>query len=173
MGAVLSSVIAVLCFAVYVPLFMIAMRHLMVGEVKIRKPIAGGIEIKRIAGYRATIFAFGQLLTWFPAAYGALMVVQTRNLGFLGLGVIFSFAIGYVNTLLAQRMSGEITEMTFQQMGFKFDLQNFARTRFGMNVDNEEKPKRDENSVDIEDAVFYDVDDGNTPQEKRKNDEDE
>ncbi len=174
-GAFLSSLLAVMCFAVYIPIFLLAMRHLTTGEVKVRRPIEGGVEIKTITGYRATIYALGQFLIWFPAVYAALMVIQTRNVLFLFLGVIFSIAIGYVNTLIAQRMKGEINLVTFDQMGFKFNLQNFAKRNFNVqtqDADEPEKPKRGLNNADIEDAVFYDVPPDDGYEEKRKNDDD-
>lgn len=162
MGAFLSSVLAVLCFAVYVPIFILAINTLTKGEVKIRRPVQGGVEIKRITGYRATIYALGQFFTWFPAAYGAFMTVQTSNIGFLFLGFIFSIAVGYANTQLAQRMSGDMTHLTFEQMGFKFNLQNFAKNRWNVQTDEDEseKPKNTLDTIqnaDIEDAIFYDV----------------
>ncbi|HRF97101.1 MAG TPA: hypothetical protein PLZ51_17955 [Aggregatilineales bacterium] len=175
LGSFLSSVLAALCFAVYIPIFFLGMRHLTTGEVKVRRPVDGGVEIKRLTGYRATIYAMGQLLTWFPAAYSTLMVIQTNNIGYLFLGVVFSVAVGYANGLLAQRMEGEITPITFKEMGFKFNFQNFAKNNFNVQMggidadaDEPEKPKRGMENADIEDAVFYDV----PPEEKRKNDED-
>lgn len=170
MWAFLTSVLSVMCFAVYVPIFIMAIRHLTNGEVKIRRGIEGGVEIKRITGYRATIYAVGQFLTWFPGAYGAFTTVQTSNAIFLLVGVAFSIAIGYANTKIAQQMKGDITTMTFDQLGFKFNLQNFMNRNFNASVDSttSEKPKNTPNNLDIEDAVFYDVQED----EKRKNDED-
>lgn len=170
MWAFLTSVISAMCFAVYVPIFIMAIRHLTNGEVKIRRGIEGGVEIKRITGYRATIYAVGQFLTWFPGAYGAFMAISNANLGFLFLGVAFSFAIGYANNKIAQQMRGEVKTMTFDQLGFKFNLQNFAKRNFNISTDADapEKPKNSPADLDIEDAVFYDV----TEDEKRKNDED-
>jgi hypothetical protein len=169
MWAFVTSIVSAMCFAVYIPLFIMAIRHLTNGEVKIRRGIEGGVEIKKITGYRATIYAVGQFLMWFPAAYGAFMAIRSVNLGFLFIGVAFSFAVGYVNALIAQQMKGEITTMTFDQLGFKFNLQNFAKRNFNMPSDDApEKPKNSPDNLDIEDAVFYDV----AEDEKRKNDED-
>jgi len=171
MWAFLTSVLSVLCFAVYVPIFILAIRHLTNGEVKIRRGIEGGVEIKRITGYRAAIYAVGQFLTWFPGAYGAFTAVQTANMGFLLLGVAFSVVIGYANTKIAEQMKGEVTTLTFDQLGFKFNLQNFVNRNFNtsQNPDTSEKPKNTSSNLDIEDAVFYDVQED----EKRKNEEDE
>jgi hypothetical protein len=169
MGAFLSSVVAVLCFAIYIPLFVIALTTLTKGEVKIRRPVQGGVEIKRIIGYRATIYAIGQFLTWFPVAYAAFLSTRTANIGFLLIGLVFSIAIGYINTQIAYNMKGDVTHLSFAQMGFKFNLQNFAKNRLNMDIDDDEKPKRTSDGfhhADIEDAVFYDVAD-----EKPKNDD--
>lgn len=176
MGAFLSSMIAVLCFAIYIPLFVIALTTLTKGEVKIRRPVEGGVEIKRITGYRATLYAIGQFLTWFPVAYAAFLSTRTANMGFLLIGLVFSIAIGYINTQIAHNMKGDVTHLTFAQMGFKFNLQHFAKNRLNMDIDeryNDEKPKRtgDEfHHADIEDAVFYDVDDEKPQNDDRQGD---
>ncbi len=175
MGAFLSSLLAILCFAVYVPIFILALTTLTKGEVKIRRPIQGGVEIKRISGYRATIYAIGQFLIWLPAAYGAFMTTRTSNIGFMLLGFVFSIAIGYANTQLGHRMSGDVTHLTFEQMGFKFNLQNFAKNRWNVPTESDDEPEKPKNTIgtihnaDIEDAVFYDVVDDNS--EKPKNDD--
>lgn len=174
MGAFLSSVLAVLCFAVYIPIFILAMRTLTKGEVKIRRPVEQGVEIKHITGYRATIYAIGQFLTWLPAAYGAFMTVQTSNIGFMFLGFVFSIAIGYANTQLGQRMRGDVNHVTFEEMGFKFNLQNFAKNRWNVQTEADEETEKPKNTIgtihnaDIEDAVFYDVIEDD---EKPKNDD--
>lgn len=176
MGAFLSSIVAVLCFAIYIPLFVIALTTLTKGEAVIRRPIQGGVEIKRITGYRATLYAIGQFLTWFPVAYAAFLSTRTANIGFLLIGLVFSIAIGYINTQMAHHMKGDVTDRTFAQMGFKFNLQNFAKNRFNMDIDeayDDEKPKRTGDrfyDADIEDAVFYDVDDEKPQNDDRQGD---